>query len=156
MNIFKFLPHVDSSIHSLALLVFRVAVGGLMFFGHGLGKLSQIGTDAASRFPDPIGVGSQVSHLLASLSEGVGGLLLMFGLFTRLSSLAQAFTMFVAAFVIHMNDPLFPKRFSGVVSEYAFVSGPSKELAIMYLLCFFLVFITGPGRYSLDRLFFKK
>jgi putative oxidoreductase len=43
------------------------------------------------------------------------------------------FTMCIALFVIHASDPL------GV-----------KELSMMYLAIFALLYITGPGRYSID------
>lgn len=144
MSITKILPNIDSSIHSAALSVFRISVGALMFFGHGLGKLTKIGTEAATQFPDPLGVGSQVSHLLAASAEGIGALCVMFGLFTRLSAFAQMFTMFVAAFVIHAGDPLFSK------------GGPSKEFALLYLLCFMIIFFLGAGKFSLDKMIFKK
>lgn len=45
------------------------------------------------------------------------------------------FTMGVAFFVIHGNDPF-----------------SLKELAFVYLVIFILMYIAGPGKFSLDRL----
>ena len=45
------------------------------------------------------------------------------------------FTMCVAIFSIHAGQPF-----------------AEKELAVLYLSVFVLLFISGPGRYSIDRL----
>ena len=45
------------------------------------------------------------------------------------------FSMGVALFVVHANDPF-----------------AVKELALIYLSVFVLMFISGPGNYALDHL----
>ena len=42
--------------------------------------------------------------------------------------------MFVAAFIVHFDDPF-----------------KNKELAILYLVGFLIIFLMGPGKYSIDR-----
>lgn len=64
------------------------------------------------------------------------------GLFTRFALIPLIITMVVAGFVIHANDPLFDR-------------GPSKELALMYLFPYIILFLTGPGRFSLDHVIGK-
>jgi putative oxidoreductase len=75
----------------------------------------------------------------ASLSELVGGLLIALGLGTRIAAFFVAFTMAVAAFRAHANDPF-----------------QVKELALAYLVISIAFMLTGPGAYSLDRRLCRK
>lgn len=100
---------------------------------HGWPKLSAF-AEKKGVFPDPLGIGSELSLSLACVGEFVAPLLLILGLGTRLASLPAAFTMAVAAFLVHGGDPL-----------------AKKEMAIIYLVAFVAIGLIGPGRYSLDR-----
>jgi putative oxidoreductase len=71
----------------------------------------------------------------AALSEFAGGLLLAAGLAARISAFVILCTRSVAAFVAHAGDPF-----------------SRKELALAYAVVALALFLTGPGRYSLDRL----
>ena len=53
----------------------------------------------------------------------------------RLALIPMIFTMCVALFVVHGDDPF-----------------AVKELAAIYLSVFVLMYISGPGNYALDRL----
>ncbi|MFA5060151.1 MAG: DoxX family protein [Candidatus Omnitrophota bacterium] len=85
----------------LGLLILRVGIGLMFFLTHGLPKLmagpdmwTQIGA-ALSRYGItflPVFWG-----LLAALSEGLGGLLLVLGIGTRTAATFMAFTMLIAA-----------------------------------------------------------
>ena len=123
----------------IGLLVGRLSFGGMMAIAHGLPKLQKYGA-AAEKFPDPLGVGSPLSMALAIFAELFCSILVMVGLGTRLAATQLIFTMGVAAFVIHGPDPLFAS------------GGPSKEFALVYLSGFLVLFLTGPGRFSVDRL----
>jgi len=103
----------------------RTIRGGLEGFTRGVANMG---------FPMP-----EVFAVLGKGSELVGGILLALGLLTRPAAVFLVGTMFTAAFVRHAGDPLIGK-------------GPSKELAIMYLMPFILFLIVGPGRISIDRL----
>src|SRR5690606_31934164 len=109
-----------------------------MAFAHGLGKLpppEQLVQGVASMgFP-----AAGVFAWLAGLSEFAGGLLIAVGLFTRHSALFLGFTMATAGFVAHSADPF-----------------QRKELAFLYLASCVLLFFTGAGKYSLDRIIRKK
>ena len=61
------------------------------------------------------------------------------GAFYRLALIPMIFTMCIAFFVIHGADPF-----------------AVKELALVYLAIFVLMYIAGPGNYSVDRLIAKK
>ncbi|MDX5327014.1 MAG: DoxX family protein [Bacteroidota bacterium] len=122
----------------LALFILRAGLGMMMFFGHGLPKL-QAFAERAESFPDPLGVGSVLSMTLTILAEGLCALLVAFGLFTRWALVPLVITMAIAVLIIHGDDP-----FSG------------QESALLYLVPFFALLLTGPGRYSLDQLFFNR
>ena len=124
--------------NSVLLLVARIIFGSLLLY-HGIQKLGSF-SELSSTFPDPLGIGSQLSLSLAIFGELVCSLGFIFGLLYRLAMIPMIFTMGIAFFVFHRQDP--------------FVI---KELSFNYLIVFLIMYITGPGKFTLDRfLFFKK
>lgn len=119
-------------LHDLGLLLLRVCAGVTMIGAHGWPKLLRF-SELSESFPDPIGVGATLSLTLALFAEVVCSALIVLGLFTRLAAIPAAFTMIVAAFVIHADDPW-----------------NKKELALAYLVVFATLALTGAGRHSLD------
>ena len=117
---------------SIGLLILRVAIGCLMLV-HGVQKVMGF-SEIADKFPDPIGMGSQLS-LIAAIGAEVGcSLLLILGLGTRFAVVPLAFTMLVALFVVHSGDPW-----------------NVKELAAVYLSVYVSLLFTGAGQFSLDQ-----
>lgn len=121
---------------SLTLFFLRLFVG-LMMLTHGLAKLWTF-SETMQAFPDPLGVNPTVSLVLVLLAEVGCSLLLMLGVFTRLAVLPLIFNMAVAAFFIHGSDPF-----------------SVKELPLLYLGIYIILFFLGGGHYSLDRLIFS-
>lgn len=117
---------------NLALLVLRVGMGGLMAFGHGLPKLANM-QEYATKFADPLGIGTAATLYLAIFSEFFCGLAVMLGLATRVASLFVMGTMATAFFIVHAADPF-----------------QRKELALVFLIAFTVIFLAGPGARSLD------
>lgn len=130
---YKFLyPVSDSGLRtSLLLLSERVLLGGLLL-SHGLLKVARFGT-LAQTFPDPLGVGSTTSLLLAVFAEVLCSIALIAGFLHRLALVPIMFTMGMAFFHIHAADPF-----------------AVKELAFVYMVMAVLLFLAGPGRFSLD------
>jgi len=125
--------------YDLGMLVLRLGFGGLMAFGHGLPKAMNH-SSMSSVFPDPLGIGHLNSLNGAIFGELVCGLLVMIGVFTRLSTIPVVFSMIVAAFIHHAGDPLltpYPPDFA-------------KEPALVYLIGFVAILCAGPGRFSVD------
>ena len=112
---------------SLFLLALRVLFGVLLL-SHGIAKVSEV-------FPDPLGLGSRISLTLAIFGELFCSVGFIVGAFYRLALIPMIFTMCVALFVVHGDDPF-----------------AVKELAAIYLSVFVLMYISGPGNYALDRL----
>ena len=76
---------------------------------------------------------------IAVLTEFIGGLLLMLGLFTRPAALMNALLTFVAAFIFHKGD-----------------IGQSGMLAFFFMIMCISILLNGAGKYSLDYLIHKK
>ena len=126
----------SSTSTSLGLLVLRVSMGALMLV-HGIPKL--MGYDEMSQaFLDPIGLGSQLTLILAIAAEVGCAVLLILGLGTRLAAIPLATTMLVAWFVVHIEDPWV-----------------KQELPALFLSGFVALILTGAGKFSLDALFSK-
>ncbi len=114
------------------LLILRITFGGLMMV-HGWGKLQGFLGGQASGFPDPIGLGPEISMGLAVFAEFICGGLVVLGLATRPALVPLISTMLVAVLVVHASDPL-----------------ETKELALVYLGAYIALLMTGPGRFSVD------
>ena len=126
----RFIPrHVD-----LALLILRLWLGLSMLLLHGLYKIKAF-SELAPKFPDPFGLGSNISLGLAVGGEVVGSALLVIGLFTRFAALSLIVTMGVAFFIAH----------HGVLT-----GEKSGELAFIYLAGYVTLFLTGAGGLSVD------
>lgn len=130
----------DSKSHSrisLALLLVRIAMG-TAFILHGWPKIQNAFTWMGPDAPIP-----GIFQFLAAFAEFAGGIALILGLLTSLTSIGLLITMTVAAlFHIQKGDP-----FVG--------QGGSWELAGIYWVLSFLFLVAGPGYYSLDRKIFK-
>lgn len=116
---------------SWLILALRILFGVLLM-SHGVQKWANFNAMSDS-FPDPLGIGSQLSLILAIFGEMVCSIAFIFGFLYRLVMIPMIFTMCMAFFVIHGNDPF-----------------TVKELAFIYLIVFILLYITGPGKFSLD------
>ena len=134
----KFLPpHRHKLLTDVGLLLARLAFGSMMLT-HGWTKLMNFEAYSA-KFMDFLGMGSTVSLSLAIFAEFFCSLLLGFGLATRFAALNLGFTMVIAAFVAHGADPF-----------------QKKEMALLYFSAYVVLFLTGPGRFSLDALLVGK
>jgi putative oxidoreductase len=100
---------------------------------HGVAKIQGF-SQISEAFPDPIGLGSTLSLIMAIGIEVGCSLLLIVGVASRLAAIPLALTMLVALFIVHREDPW-----------------KMKELAATYLLVYVSLVLTGPGRFSLDH-----
>ncbi|MDF2439221.1 MAG: putative oxidoreductase [Abditibacteriota bacterium] len=125
---------------AFGLLLLRVFAGVALMM-HGWPKIQSPFSWMGSAAPGPL-------QAAAAISEFGGGLALALGFFTPLAALGVASTMLYAALVAHSNDPFMASNGRGK----PFV--PSKELAMTYLSMATLLLMIGPGRFSLDWLFF--
>ena len=116
----------------IGLLLLRVGFSvGLMT--HGYGKFLRV-LEGNFKFSDPIGIGSSASLILASFGEFIAPIFIIIGWKTKLFSIFPALTMLVAFVLAHDGDPF-----------------SKKEKAFVYLVAFVVIYLTGPGKYAVDK-----
>ena len=121
---------MKTNYNDLALLLLRLGFGGFMLT-HGIPKLNMLADP--SSFGDPIGVGPTISLILALIGEVVAPILIIIGFKTKWAAIPAIITMGVAAFIVHAKDDL-----------------GTKEHALLFFIAFLVIFLAGPGKYSLD------
>lgn len=122
------------------ILMLRV-VSGLYFMKHGIGLFDQ---ESIKGFADWFGdtYSAPFPMLMSYLRHGIeflGGLMLIIGLFTRISAFLIFLTMLVAILTVHAQD---------------FTS--KGELAVIYVFVMLTLVSTGAGRFSVDSIIFSK
>ncbi|MBR9998672.1 MAG: DoxX family protein [Cyclobacteriaceae bacterium] len=131
--IFGYTPILNENVN-FGLLLVRLFAGFSLAFAHGIGKLPPsdgfIGAISELGFPVP-----GFFAWMSGIAEFFGGLFLAMGLAARPAALLIGINMGVAAFLMHADDP-----FSG------------KEKALLFFIIALLVFITGAGKYSVDKI----
>ena len=142
MKKFLFDTGTRDPLASYGVLFLRLSIGWMMLYGHGWGKIGKFDQlKAGWTVPGifPLSLMSEPVSLMATIAAEVGAaVLLMLGLMTRPAAFVLGFAMVVAAFQVHAHDPYFA------------LSGPSKELALLYLVPCVMLIITGGGQWSLD------
>ncbi|MBE6237345.1 MAG: DoxX family protein [Bacteroidales bacterium] len=119
------------------LILFVRLFFGALFFMHGLDKLSNFNV-LSDTYPSVLGLGSYTTLMITIFCEFACSLFLMAGLVTRIVLIPMMAAMAVAFFDVH----------DGMM--------PEGELALIYLIVFLVLFMTGPGRYSVDYLIDRK
>ncbi|WP_294618838.1 DoxX family protein [uncultured Bacteroides sp.] len=133
---FLFPSKPDGTLISAILLIVRI-VFGILLMNHGIDKWANY-QELSSTFPDPLGIGSSLSLGLAIFGELFCSMAFIIGFLYRLVMLPMIFTLFVAFFIVHGNDPF-----------------AVKELAFVYWVVFVLMYVIGPGRFAVDRWIFQ-
>lgn len=124
---------------SFLILILRIFFG-VLFFMHGLDKMMNF-NELSLNYPNVMGLGSYTTLMVTIFCEFCCSLFLIAGLITRIVTIPMIVAMGVAFFDIH--DAMMPEG----------------ELSLIYMVTFLVIFIIGPGRYSVDYLLdrqFKK
>ena len=141
----------------VALLLLRLSGLG-MALAHGYGKVVSLAAGEGDGFIAGVAsLGFPLPALFAwsaALAEFLGGLCVALGLGTRVAAASAAFTMLVAAFLRHHAlQHLLVALGAMKASEETVRSWGNPELALVYLVVFAALALTGGGRFSLERLF---
>ena len=123
-------PELKKQLSSMGLLIMRVGLS-IGMWSHGWPKLVHF-SERAPNFVNPFGIGPEATLSLAIMAELLGSIALTVGLFSRLSASALAFSMAIAAYYF------------------------GHELAYIYMLAYIALILTGPGRYSIDQMVYKR
>jgi putative oxidoreductase len=134
----------SSLTRDLGLLVLRLATGGLLF-GHGsqkvFGWFNGPGLKGTKAWLESMGMQPGAPWAAAaSASEFGGGVLTTLGLLYPLGPLATMGSMAIATGKVHWGKPIW-------------VTQGGAELPITNIAAAITLALTGPGRFSLDRLF---
>jgi putative oxidoreductase len=121
----------------IGILILRITLGGLLFL-HGIHKISA-GIENQMQLLSNNGMPGQLMYFVY-ISEVLAPVLLVLGVFTRISALTIIVTMITILFVI--PAPLLELDNHGA---------STIELQILYLLIPVALFFTGPGRYRLKN-----
>jgi putative oxidoreductase len=127
--------HPGPAFSDIILLFVRLSVGASMIT-HGWPKMMKLMGDAPIAFPDPLQIGMTASLILTVFAEVICSVFIALGLWTRAFAIPLFITMLVAVLIVHSGD-----------------SFSDREGAIQYTLVYALLFVSGGGKYSLDRLF---
>lgn len=121
----------------IAPLILRVALG-VIFTYHGYMKVAVMGMPQVTGFMESLGLPFPgLMAFLVSYGELIGGILLILGLFTYWVSLMNIVIATVALLLVHIA-----KGFNVADGGYEFI--------MLILAGSISMFITGPGKYSLD------
>lgn len=126
----------DSGLH-VGLLLLRLSAGILMM-PHGYSKLIHF-AERKDKFMNFLGLGSAFSLALVIFAEFFCSMLLAAGLLTRLVLVPLSIAMAVAVFKAH-NGEIFG----------------DGETGFLFLTIYVMLLISGPGKYSVDKLVLKK
>lgn len=142
----NYLTDTSPFLIDVAILILRLFIG-VCFVVHGLGKLGVVGSGNMAGFtgwlqsmglPYPA-----VQARLAMLAEIAGGALITVGLFTRLGLVLCFFTMCIAAVIGHKGG------------GYLITNNPpGNEYALNLAMICTVMFLLGPGAYSIDSILF--
>ncbi len=120
----------------VAIAFLRIVTSATMLT-HGIPKLMRI-LEGDWSFRDPIGLGPEVSLFLITFAEFFCAFLVLIGFATRLASIPLIIGMAITYFIVHGDDPF-----------------SQSEKSFMFMYLYILIFFTGSGKYSIDRILFK-
>jgi len=100
---------------------------------HGIPKVNML-LASPIQFSDPLGIGAIPSLIGVLIGEVIAPLFIIIGFKTKIATIPTIITMAVAAFVVHANDSI-----------------DVKEKALLFLVCFIVILLAGPGRFSVDK-----
>jgi putative oxidoreductase len=130
-----------------AILLARVSVG--VFFAISGGNKLLVARHTQEMFATLSGAGIPFPHLMTyvlSSVEFIGGCLLIIGLLTSLAAAVLAIVMITA--IITVQLAAMPKSHSFLDWLDNFLYLPE----VLYIIIFFWLICSGPGRFSVDRL----
>lgn len=116
----------------IGLAILRI-LPNIFMITHGFPKFQKL-ISGNTEFGDPLGIGSAPTLFLAVIAEFICPILMIVGFKTKWATIPSMVTMAVAAFIVHSADPF-----------------GTKEKALLFLVIYIVIFLLGPGKYSIDK-----
>lgn len=111
-------------------------VTGIVYAGHGYSKFQ--GLDSTAGFFGGLGIPlPDLMAMVVASVEGIGGVLVVLGLFSRIISAFQAFVMLVAILLAHFDSGMFGQG--------------GYQWALLLLAASLCLVLEGGGKASLDK-----
>ena len=129
---------VGRSLRSPFLVLIRI-FWGYLFFRAGLGKLMHMDSTVAFFIQLGLPFGA-VSAYIVAICELLAGLSFVFGYFTRVFGLIMSVIMIVAFMAAHLDSVISDFNANKIIMETPFT----------YLYTSLILFIFGPGKWSVD------
>jgi len=117
---------------SFGLLLLRLGGGALLIYGRAWENLQMLWTGHIV-FPDPLGIGTQMSWAGAMLAEFVCAIFVMLGMFTKTMAVPPMLAMLLIEAVLPVGT-----------------SWSQRATLFQYALPFLVLTFTGAGDYSVD------
>jgi putative oxidoreductase len=127
----RFLLSIKPFSTDAGLLLLRLFAGPVMMY-YGWDKLANF-SEKAAYWPDPFHIGGAASLSLTIFGELICPFFIAIGLFTRVALVPSIINMVMAIAIGHIGQPL-----------------DAREHALSFLIPYVVLFLAGPGRFSLD------
>ena len=131
-------------------------IAGFGFMQHGYSKLLK-GPEAFASILHLLGV--PAPHLMAWLTivtEFAGGFAVLIGVFVPLVSAPMAVVLLTAMFSVHWRYGFSSIKLLAVTPVGAKFGPPGYECDLLYLACLAALMLSGPGPFSLHRVFSRQ
>ena len=113
-------------------------VTGIIYVEHGYGKFQ--GLEGTAGFFEGLGIPvPAVMAAVVAVVEGLGGVLVVLGLFTRIISVFQAFVVLVAIALVHFDNGMFGQG--------------GYDWPLLLMVASLCLVLEGGGKGSLDKKF---
>lgn len=129
---------------------------GCGFIEHGYAKLLK-GPEAFASILHLLGV--PAPHIMAWLTivtELAGGFAVLVGAFVLLFSVPMTAVLLTAIFSVHWRYGFSSIKLLAITPEGAKFGSPGYECDLLYLACLVALVLSGPGPFSLGRVFSQK
>lgn len=117
----------------MAIVPLRIVASFMLIYLHGWPKLMKI-IEGNFQFANPIGIGAELSLILACFAEFLCALLVLVGFYTRAASVILMINFAVAILFVHVG-----------------MAFSTFEPAVLYFVIFLTTFLVGPGKFSIDE-----
>lgn len=135
--------------------ILRIIVG-IGFLSHGYAKLSK-GPEGFTKLLHYVGVPAPgLMAWMAIISEVVGGIALILGVFVSIMSVPLIITMLTALFTIHYKFGYSSIKTIGLDENGPKFGPPGYEINLLYIGALVMLIVAGAGKFSIDSMMAKR